>query len=313
METHQKLLKSIIDQIEASTGKFNSAMPAIEREIFDKLLTLARDLEIKDGKLLNTVKNINTISKIKSEINAIILTDKYIDKVTEMTKAYNIISQLQHGYFTSLVADFKPKKVLSAIRNDAVKYTADMLTKAGLDANVSQGIENILRTSVTTGGSYAKLTEQLRNYITTTKTEDGKQSLGALERYTRQITVDGLNNFSAAYNFAISVDLGFEWFQYDGSLLETSREWCVHMVAKRFVHKSELQTIISNHIDGVKIGSSEIPISRKTGLPRGMKEGTDKSNILQNRGGWQCGHQFGGVPSVLVPMNLRMKFEKIAV
>ena len=82
------------------------------------------------------------------------------------------------------------------------------------------------------------------------------------------------------------------------------------MVKKRYVHKSELQTVIDDNIDGVDICSEDIPCNKKTGLPQGMIKGTNASNITQRRGGWQCGHQFGGIPETLVPENIRKKFEK---
>ncbi len=305
--THQELLNKITEQIEKSVGKFNGTMPDAQQRVYDRLIELLKDLEVSGGKLKNTVENIRRIGQIRSEVENIVLNKGYMDTVMDFAKAFNAVTDLQNNYFGSLISDFKPKKVMKALKNDAIQTTVNQLTEAGISTNVTTGIEGILRTSITTGGSFADLMEQMRKYITTTTNADGTKSLGALERYTQQITTDSLNQYAATYNQTISSDLGLKWFQYTGSLLETSRPWCVHMVDKRYVHVSEFDTVITDNVNGVKIGGKEIPVSKKTGLPSGMINGTNASNLINRRGGWQCGHQFGGVPDMLVPEAIRNK------
>jgi len=307
MASHSKILDDIVKSIDADIASFQGKMPDMEGKIYSKILELAKDLEVKNGRITNSVQNIRAIGKLMQEIQKVMLSPEYVDRVENFTKAFDQVEKLQASYFSALAVDIKPKKLLGAIKMDAIGYTIDQLTEAGISAKVSPGIEQILRNNVTQGGSFSDLMEQMRSYITTTTDADGNKSLGALERHTSQITTDALNQYSASYNETVSSDLGFKWRMYTGSLLETSRPWCVHMIKKKYVHESELETVISDNIDGVQICSGEIPCNKKTGLPSGMMKGTNASNVAQRRGGWQCGHQFGGVPDAVVPKGLRDK------
>lgn len=307
--TPNQILDKIVKSIQKEVDRFDSGIPSVERRVYERIIELSGKLKTRGGRLENSVENIRAISELSSEIEKLIIDPKYKASVTDFTKAFEVVSQLQQSYFASLSVKVGRKDLLKAIQKDAVGYTVKQLTDQGVAKSVSQGIESILRRNITEGGSLGSMIEQMRAFIVSGVDENGNPIPGAVRRYARQITTDSLNQFSATYNETISEDLGFEWRMYTGSLLETSRPWCVHMVEKKYVHKSELQTVISDNIDGVKICSKDIPCNKKTGLPSGMIEGTNASNVAQRRGGWQCGHQFGGVPSAVVPKELRLKFE----
>ncbi len=101
-------------------------------------------------------------------------------------------------------------------------------------------------------------------------------------------------------------DLGLEWFEYVGSNIETTREFCEHLTEKRYVHKSEIKTILKGDIDG-----HQCEIYEKTGLPKGMIEGTTEQNFQVNCGGWNCRHQLVPVAKEAVPKVLRDKIKEI--
>lgn len=308
MASPHEILTELTKAIEREVNGFDKSVPTLQKGMYNRVLEMLKDLELKNGRIQSSVKNILMIGKIKAELESLILNKAYVKQVGSFLTAFDVVDELQRTYFAEVAVKVTPNKLLGALKKDAVKYTADQLTKMGVNSKVMPGIETILRTNIAGGGSMADLTDQLREYITTTKTETG-ESLGALQRHTRQITTDAVNQYSANYNAAISQDLGFEWYAYQGSLLATSRPWCRYMVKKRFVHKSELSTVINDHIDGVKICSKEIPCSKKTDLPSGMIEGTNENNVIIRRGGWNCGHQFGGVPDAMVPKQLRDQFK----
>jgi hypothetical protein len=134
---------------------------------------------------------------------------------------------------------------------------------------------------------------------TLTETPEGG---GALSRYAKTYTIDSINQFSREYMTAISNDLGYEWYAYRGSNLETTREFCEHMTKKEYVHKSEFPEILKGKIDG-----HQCRIYDKTGLPYGMKEGTKVDNFTANCGGWNCGHQLVPLRAEEVPVSVRNK------
>ncbi len=114
-----------------------------------------------------------------------------------------------------------------------------------------------------------------------------------------------LSQFTGQNNKLLTDDLGCEWFMYTGSNKETSREFCIQLTAKKFIHKSEIPTILTGRIDDYQCA-----IYEKTGLPYGMIEGTTADNFQCNCGGWNCRHQLVPIADALVPASLRAKFAK---
>lgn len=297
MTKTDSLINDLLKATDDSINSFNAAVPDIQKQLFGKLQNLLKDLETKNGKLSNTVANIKAIGSLKTEIEKAILSKDYIANVTDFAKSFEIVSTLSDNYFAAITSDYSPNKVLNAIRKDAVGATVISLTESGISANVTEGIQNILRTSITTGGNYADLMEQMRTFILS----DGK-GLGALERYTKQITTDSLNQYSATYNHTVTNDLGLEWFMYTGSNLETTRPFCKLLTEKKYIHKSEIPTILNGHID-----NHNVPINPKTDVWAGGIPRTNESNFSINRGGYNCGHQLIPVTDAMVPDSAKSK------
>jgi hypothetical protein len=102
----------------------------------------------------------------------------------------------------------------------------------------------------------------------------------------------------------ISDRLQSEWYQYVGSNLTTTREFCEHLTKKRYVHKSEIPELLKGNIDG-----HQCKIYSATGLPQGMIEGTNEENFIVYRGGYNCGHELIPVSEATVPVSIRQKIQ----
>jgi hypothetical protein len=126
------------------------------------------------------------------------------------------------------------------------------------------------------------------------------QAQGILSKYAKTYARDAINDFMGQRNRIIDADLGTEWYMYVGSNLTTTREFCEHLTKKKYVHKSEIPTILEGDIDG-----HQCEIYDKTGLPHGLIDGTDPDNFIIYRGGWNCGHQLIPVAEEAVPDDVR--------
>ncbi|HRW22111.1 MAG TPA: hypothetical protein P5509_09065, partial [Bacteroidales bacterium] len=170
---------------------------------------------------------------------------------------------------------------------------------SGINANVTDALENIIRQNITSSGSYSDFQNQLRDYILT-----NEKGLGSLERYTKQITTDSISQYSRQYMSAMSEGLNNEWYMYVGSEKTTTREFCHFLVKKKYVHKSELAEILRGNIDG-----HQCSIYAKTKLPNGMIDGTNEQSILVYAGGYNCEHQFYPILESAVPKNILDAFK----
>lgn len=292
-----KAIDKILSTIDGAIASFQNDIPGIQKNIYEAIQPIIKNLEIGgNGRLLNNLKNLKLIIEVQKKLERVILESGYKKTVQNFIDNFLVLATFNHDYFAQFNKKFKPSNVLPVIKELSVNSTINDLIGQGLNSNVIVPVEKILQQIITTGGSYVDFHEVLRNHILTNESGEGN-----LQRYTKQISTDAINQFNAQYSEAIAQDLQFNWGQYIGSLLTTSREFCVLLTEKRYVHKSELPGIIAGNIDGV-----ELKLSKTTGLPLGMIPGTNAANFKVRRGGYQCGHQFFWVPDSSVPENIKL-------
>lgn len=291
------MIDKLTSELDDAVRVFMDAIPGIEKEIYNSLLSELKGITTyADGSIKNNLENIKRIGRIKKTLEKIILNKKYLKNVSGFAESFTTVEKIQNLYFSKLNVDFTPTKVLAEIKKQAVNDTVELLTENGINTNIVDPIKQIIKTNITSGGSYAELTEQLRNKILGTKDVDG-----TLLKYSRQITTDSINQYSATYTQKITADLGLKWFRYTGSLLKTSRPFCKELVHKSYVFKDEFPDLIKG-----EVGDKKVPLG-KDGLPNGMNENTTPENFPILRGGYNCGHQLIPISEVSVPQSMRTK------
>lgn len=294
MATYNDILKAIGKAVKG----FNRKIPAAQRAMFEAIEEEIKRLDLyDDGKIRTTARNLSILASIRNKINRVLVTDEYRADVKKFVESFNEITKLQVLYWKSIEPKFKPRQILKALRKQAVSDTVNKLMESGIGVNIGDRLTDLIRTSITTGGSYKKLTSQLRDGLLNTEQK------GYLDRYAKQVTIDSLNQYSAQYNNVVASDLGYTWFKYDNTDIDTTRPWCDAMTDQPYFHISEIPRLLRAEglfytKDGVK---TKVPLYDKTGLPHGMIPGTDASTIFVNRGGYNCGHQIRPVAERQVP------------
>lgn len=223
--------------------------------------------------------------------------------ITQFAQYFGILQQQQNDYYTahfpSLTLSTAAKQKHQLMKQLAVQNTMDALMGSGLKANVTDKLNDILLRAVTTNAKFSDLQEELRAHLLG---KDGGQ--GAFARYATTYATTALSQFTGQNNKLLTDDLDCEWFMYVGSNKETTREFCSHLTAKKFVHRSEIPDLLKGKIDDYQCA-----IYPRTNLPYGMIEGTTPDNFQCNCGGWNCRHQLIPVADAVVPANLRNKFK----
>jgi hypothetical protein len=292
----QDLIRKIILTIDKAVNDFNAKIPGIQAAFFDDLQDELRALNVKSGRVITSVENLRAINKVKNRLDNLVRSKAYTDAVKSFISTFDDVTKLQNEYFSQVSKKFGPSRLTDVIKETSIQNVVNQLTENGLSAVVSDRISTMLNQNISAGASYAGMLNQLRDYILTTDT-----GLGVLERYTKQITTDSLNQFSAEYTQAVTADLGLEWFMYTGPVIETSRVLCEALVKKKYVHRSELADIVKGEF--AEFRELEGRINPKTKLPEGMIAGTDATNFSIYRGGYNCNHQLVPVSVVLVPVD----------
>lgn len=291
--------KDITAVIEEAIASFDKVLPGVQNKALEEIINLTKDLETRNGKIINSAKNLRKIGEIKNKLQKLTLSDAYKKAVREFIGTFEVIAGMQDNYFRKYVPKFKPEKKMLIIKQYAIDQTIFDLMGQGMSSQVVEPVMNVLRDNITTGGSYAKFQQQLADYLVNNTSGDGK-----LTKYTKQITTDAINQYNAQYHETIAGDLGFEWGRYVGSDIETTREFCDQMTDRDYFHISELPELLKGHIDG-----HQCKLSKKTGLPLGMIPGTNADNFKVRRGGYNCGHGVYMIPESAVPANIRAKIK----
>jgi hypothetical protein len=293
-------IENIVSSIDDAVSRFGVNIPDLEHHMIDLLDNVTKELEVKNGRILSNVNNLKRIYSLKKRLSKIVLNNSYLKEVKAFVKIFDTVSNLQTDYFAEFNNKFTPVKTAPILKDIAIDAAIESLTESGVDASVSKPIMEMLKTSVTSGGSYAELTRTLHDNLISS---EGKPSI--LDRHLRTVTTDAINQFNGQSIKLFSDDLGLEWYRYVGGSKTTSRELCSHLVKKEWIHKSELDEVIRGQIDG-----HQCKVNPRTDLPLGMIAGTTTTNFIVNRGGYNCGHKLIPVPKEIVPGNIRAKFEQ---
>lgn len=291
-------IKNIIDTIDNVNDKFSSRLSATEKKLLDEVLNLIKQLNVSNGKIDSSIENLKLVSEIKSKLNSAVLNKDYLKTVAELSKGFETIYSAQFAYFKTLQKSLKTDKRYELVKQLSLESTMQGLTRAGIEANVTSKLSDMILKGVTTGSMYADMVKDMTAFLTT-----DEKSQGALTRYAQTYANTAVNQFAGQVNKTFTEDLGIEWFMYVGSNKETTREFCELLREKKYVHVSEIPDIIKGEIDG-----HQCKIYERTGLPHGMIEGTTPENFQVNNGGWNCGHKLTPVSEVVVPQEIKNKF-----
>lgn len=302
MPTYNEILK----EIGKAVKKFNRNIPKAQRAMFDAISEEITRLELyNDGRVRTTSKNLSILASIKNKMLRVIVTPEYRGSVKEFIQSFYDVTALQNAYWKEQEATFKPRPILRELRKQAIKDTVSKLTESGIGVNVGERITEMLKASITTGGSYSKLTASLRDGLLNTEQK------GYLDRYAKQVTVDSINTYNAEYTRIVSSDLGYTFFKYDGTDIDTTRDFCNAMTDQPYFHVSELPRILRVEglyftKDGVK---TKVPVNPKTNLWYGAIPGTNAETFFVSRGGYQCQHAIRPVNERQVPADVLAKIK----
>ena len=293
----EEALLRLTNLLDKSEDTFRDSVPGIQRKIFNRTRTLLRELDTRRGEIRKTGANLRKINRIKRDIRAIILSKEYLADVNKFTRSFDAVTELQTTFFITLKSDFTTPKFIKTLQEVSIKNTQQALTASGIQANVVDKAGDIIRTNIAEGRSFSQLSDEMRVFLT--KTEE---SVGALQRYTSQITTDALNTYAREYSQVVSENLNNKWFLYVGSLVKDSRDFCIALVRKKFIHISEFPAITRGRIDVNNDGTDE------TVSLQGVKKETNASNFITLAGGFNCNHIVAPINEEFVPKKLVDRF-----
>lgn len=280
--TPRQLFNEIEGLIESGATKFDKRTITAQANMWSFMLQSIKKLELgPQGAILSNRKNLKLLRNIEGELNRKINTKGYKQGLKTFLGTFPTIKSAADKYFSD-VPGFNPlQQVLTTNLSLSIEATKNSLAQAGISENVIKPIENLLKQNITGGGSFKDMTEALRTTIIGDERIQGK-----LQSYSGQITKDALNQFNANNTLASANGLNLEFYIYQGAIQSNSREYCKRRIFEGgWFHIKEIEKTASESWSG------KIP-------------GTNASNILINRGGFNCNHQYIPVSIDAVPKDI---------
>lgn len=301
----------MLQSVDAASEQFAGVITKTEKAIFDSAVELIKRLDIDaNGYIKNTTANLKLLSDIKTRLARIANNKDYLRGVKDLAQAFDDIYRKQLAYYSQSFAaktlGENHKSKFAAMQRVAVANTVEGLTGAGLQTGVLDSLNKMLLKAVTSGAKYSDLVADFKAQLISTG-----DSQSSLAKYAGTYATTAMTQYAGQNNKLFTDDLGTEWFEYVGSTIETTREFCNVIIEHHpYIHKSEIPDILKGEIVSQKTGEViHVALNPKTGLPKGMIEDTTPENFQINVGGWNCRHQLVPIAKEAVPKEIRDALE----
>lgn len=287
--------KQLIKLLDTAVLNFQNSLENIQDQVADNIEQMMSTLDTdKNGLIKPTSENFKKLASIKSQLLKVLDKTDYGNQSTKYLAAYTSFTNLTDVYFTAVANKYTVSKAMEVIKQTAIETTVQNLSKTGLisatASTMTSPVINGIINNITRGAPYLSAVKQMRQVVT------GGESDGPLQRYAKPLAIDSLNRFAANYTNAAAIGLGMDWFMYVGPVIRTTRCWCKCVLKIKYIHRSEFQQLLDMDFPGF-----DCDVYDKTGLAQGLIEGTTPDNLTENRGGYNCNHQFSPIPDNFVP------------
>lgn len=281
--TPRDLAVAIEDIIVGADKKYAGNIGKIQRELYNDIIVVLSKLELEGGYIKQSNANRRILSEADDKIQEVFSSDYYRKSVSNFVASVPKVDLLNVKYFTSIEESFSPNRLfLKDLQKSTVKTIEDFILKDGLQVQVIKPLSQVLNQNINSGGQFSGFMRQIKDFVLGDDKVEGR----ALS-YTRTYLRDSLFTYSRTYQQSVTGDLGLEYYQYAGGLIDSSRPFCIERAGKFFHHKE---------------------VERWAGLDwAGKKSGTTESSIFLFAGGWNCGHQLIPVHDSIVPEDVKTR------
>lgn len=222
----------------------NRRVIAIQDEIFDALIDQWRDrLDTSGGRIERTAKNIQAANRFNATFN----TMQRLRVARELRGfAADIvdIANFSASYFEGMDFGVKRSQVEKAIELVRASIGIDAkgeliadgyLYRLGASTEVKEELRSYVVGAINNRDSFKDFSNGFRNLVKGSKDVDG-----AYLRYWRQYAYDVFNQTHEIVNASLADDLKLEYFIYQGSIIDNTRDFCRKKAGKVFSTKEAL-------------------------------------------------------------------------
>lgn len=265
-------------EAEKASEELLAQMTELQERLARRLEELVAGLDTKDGKILPTVENAARIEAIMAILRDEFRSDEWMDAVSDYLDTFDDISDSVLDYAKSIGA--VDGEVLAPIRRQYKALVAGYLTQAtSFAADLWIPLYQQISGAVVNGSPIDEALRGGRELLLGT----GAGETGAIAGHASTTVTDLTSIFERTQTMAIADELEASFFLYQGSEIDTTREFCEERHGHVY-HRSEIEAWASLEWAG------KIPE-------------TTEATIFTLLGGYQCRHALLPLDISSVPAN----------
>lgn len=257
----------------------------IDKKVLDEVFTFIDSLDIIGGEFQLADLPIDKINELQIKLTEVINRSGYLNKIETFVRdlnkiTLNSISNLEgNGY------GFQ-RKPLNDIEKKWQSFTVQSLSDSGLHEGFTRPVLNVIDSAISMGKSVTELRGELKDYIV-----GGKDQTGRLKSYVTTTAREAVSTMQGAQINGVANELGYDYLQYTGGLLDDSRGQCYHWVHEMNgkIPKDKIEFEIKEAYKNQRAKKIIFDGEDKHRYS-GMKPNTTIKNFIIVRGGWGCIH-----------------------
>lgn len=258
----QELIDNKLLNLTEVPDDFISVVDNQNKLLFNALLDILDTLEIKDGIILTTPKNLAKAEQIAVLLNKVLFESDYLNAVKSFVGGFSEQAVLINKIYSEQF-EFTEKEIYKSLITQAQKSTLDFLDEDAIGQAVFEPLQKNLITSIYSGGKYSDMVKSMKEYLI-----DEPKLTSYVTRYAR----DSMAIFDNTYTQLIAKDVEVEYFEYSGGTLKDSRDFCLERVGNVYT-KEEIESWASESWQG-------------------KNPATTPATMFAYRGGFNCVHSF---------------------
>ena len=189
-QTFRKTTKLIEKALEVYQSRTNAAQSRMWSTVFNTI----RRLELtEDGNIIPNTKNFKIIRTLRGDLKKAIVNKQYRKATNVFLGRFSDVKNVNDTYYKGLeLSAFNANKTpFKEVLKMSIETTKNSLISSGIDESIIRPVQELLKDSITTGGSLSDLSATLRTEIV-----GDAEKAGKLARYSKQITTDAVCSIS---------------------------------------------------------------------------------------------------------------------
>lgn len=280
MASLEGLIRAKTDRLESIPDELLTGLQKVQRQVLPEVNQLLSLLERDgSGKILLTEANLDIVRNLQGQLRDVLLGSEYTEMIAQFADEFSLQQGITDALLVRMFPDFVKEAVLERVVEQYKLKTVDTFINGITDEAFADAIQNRVQTAVVNNESYVEALRSIQEIVTGNDEVDGK-----IQQYAKQISHDAFSLSDAAYTSAASESIDAEWYFYSGSVIKSSREFCVERHNKYFYYK-------------------EVEAWAKLEWS-GKNPETNEQNIYEFRGGFACRHSIIPVSIAIVPKDV---------